>query len=285
VLDLGAKTLPMLPRHSGDRNRTSPFAFTGNKFEFRAVGSSASIAWPNTVLNTIVAESLDYVAGELEKSIGSKPTDAKLQLAVVSVLKQLISQHKRVIFDGDNYSDEWHAEAERRGLPNLKDSVAAFGVLRDKKNIELFKKYGVLSPAELDSRTHIAVEKYVKQLGIEAETMVSMARNQVLPAALQHQQQLASAIAATKAAGVDCADSADALRSFVALVTRLRTATVAVEQAAAHHASDPMQHASQISRELKPAMVQLREVVDTLETLVAADFWPLPTYRDLLFLK
>jgi len=285
VLDLGAKTLPMLPRHSGDRNRTSPFAFTGNKFEFRAVGSSASIAWPNTVLNTIVAESLDYVAGELEKALGTKPTDAKLQLAVVSVLKQLIHQHKRVIFDGDNYSEEWHTEAERRGLPNLRDSVAAFGVLRDKKNMELFRKYGVLTQAELDSRTHIAVEKYVKQLGIEAETMVSMARNQVLPAALQHQQRLAGAIAATNAAGVDCADSTDALRSFVDLVARLRTATGAVERAAAHHEGDPMQHAGQISRELKPAMVQLREVVDTLETLIAADLWPLPTYRDLLFLK
>jgi glutamine synthetase len=285
VLDLGAKTLPQLPRHSGDRNRTSPFAFTGNKFEFRAVGSSASIAWPNTVLNTIVAESLDYVASELEKSIGTKPTEAKLQLAVMSVLKQLISQHKRVIFDGDNYSEEWHAEADRRGLPNLKDSVAAFGVLREKKNIELFKKYGVLTQAELDSRTHIAVEKYIKQLGIEAETMVSMARNHILPAALQHQQRLAAAIAATKAAGVDCDDSIDALKSFVGLVTRLRTATGAVERAAAHHVTDPMQHASQISRELKPTMADLREVVDALETHIAAELWPLPTYRDLLFLK
>jgi glutamine synthetase len=285
ILDLGAKTLPMLPRHSGDRNRTSPFAFTGNKFEFRAVGSSASIAWPNTVLNTIVAESLDFVATELEKSIGSKPTEAKLQLAVVSVLKQLIHQHKRVIFDGDNYSEEWHAEAERRGLPNLKDSVEAFGVLKDKKNAELFRKYGVLSQAELDSRTHIAIEKYVKQLGIEAETMVSMARNHILPAALQHQYRTAQAVAATKAAGIECADTTAALRSFVELVSRLQTATASVERAASHQEQDPLRHAGQISRELKPAMAQLREVVDQLETLVAADLWPLPTYRDLLFLK
>ena len=285
ILDLGAKTLPMLPRHSSDRNRTSPFAFTGNKFEFRAVGSSASIAWPNTVLNTIVAESLDYVAGELEKAVGAKPTAAKLQLGVIAVLKHLIKDHKRVIFDGDNYSEEWHAEAERRGLPNLKDSVEAFGVLRAKKNGELFKKYGVLSPAEHDSRTQIAIEKYIKQLGIEAETMVSMARNQILPAALKHQQQVAEAIAATKAAGVDCADTTDALRSFVGLVTRLRTTTAAVERAAAHQDPDPTKHAAQISRELKPAMADLRVVVDTLETLIAADLWPLPTYRDLLFLK
>ncbi len=285
ILDLGAKTLPMLPRHSGDRNRTSPFAFTGNKFEFRAVGSSASIAWPNTVLNTMVAESLDSIAGELEAAVGAKPTPAKLQSAVVEVLKRLIHTHKRVIFDGDNYSEEWHAQAERRGLPNLKDSVAAFGVLRDKKNAELFRKYGVLSQAELDSRTHIAIEKYIKQLGIEAETMVSMARNQILPAALQHQQRMAGAIAATKAAGVECADQTASLRTFVDLVTRLGAATTAVERAAAHHDRDPMRHAAQISRELKPAMVELRNVVDTLETLVAADLWPLPTYRDLLFLK
>jgi glutamine synthetase len=285
MLDLGAKTLPMLPRHSGDRNRTSPFAFTGNKFEFRAVGSSASIAWPNTVLNTIVAESLDHIAGELETAIGGKATEAKLQSAVVTVLKQLIHTHKRVIFDGDNYSEEWHAEAERRGLPNLKDSVQAFAVLRDKKNAELFRKYGVLSQAELDSRTHIAVEKYIKQIGIEAETMVSMARNQILPAALLHQQRTAAAVAATKAAGVECADTAAALKDFVDIITRLRNATAAVEKAAAHHDRDPMRHAAQISRELKPAMAALREVVDTLETHVAADLWPLPTYRDLLFLK
>ena len=285
VLDLGATTLPMLPRHSGDRNRTSPFAFTGNKFEFRAVGSSASIAWPNTVLNTIVAESLDYVATELEKAAGAKPTPAKLQLAVIAVLKKLITEHKRVIFDGDNYSQEWHAEAGQRGLPNLHDSVEAFGVLRAKKNAELFKKYNVLSPAELESRTHIAIEKYIKQLAIEAETMVSMARNQILPAALHHQQSVAEAIAATKAAGVDCADTIAALRSFVDLVTRLRNATNTVEKAAAHHDADPIRHASQISRELKPAMAELRDTVDTLETIVAADLWPLPTYRDLLFLK
>jgi glutamine synthetase len=285
IMDLGAKTLPMLPRHSGDRNRTSPFAFTGNKFEFRAVGSSASIAWPNTVLNTIVAESLDHVAGELEKAVGAKPTPAKLQLGVIAVLKRLISDHKRVIFDGDNYSEEWHAEADRRGLPNLTDSVEAFAVLRAKKNAELFKKYGVLTPAEHESRTHIAIEKYIKQLAIEAETMVSIARGQILPAALRHQQRTAEAVASTKAAGVDCPDTVAALRSFVELVTRLRNATAAVEQASAHHDADPLKHASQISRELKPAMAELRITVDTLETLVAADLWPLPTYRDLLFLK
>jgi glutamine synthetase len=285
TLDLGAKTLPQLPRHSGDRNRTSPFAFTGNKFEFRAVGSSASIAWPNTVLNTIVAESLDYVATELEKALGARPSPAKLQAAVISVLKKLIKQHKRVFFDGDNYSEEWHAEAERRGLPNLRDSVEAFRVLRDRKNVDLFRKYGVLSKAEYESRIHIAIEKYVKQLAIEAETMVSMARGQILPAALEHQRRMAEAVAATKAAGLQPGETANALREFVQLVDQLRERTAEVERLAAHQEDDPVRHAEQINKQLKPAMARLRETGDAIESQVAADLWPLPTYRDLLFLK
>jgi len=158
-------------------------------------------------------------------------------------------------------------------------------VLRDKKNAELFKKYGVLSKAELDSRTHIAIEKYIKQLAIEAETMVSIARGQILPAALRHQQLMAETVASTMAAGVDCSDTTETLRGFVGLVTKLRNVTAAVEQVAGHHDADPIKHAAQISRVLKPAMAELRSTVDTLETLVAADLWPLPTYRDLLFLK
>ncbi len=285
TLDLGAKTLPQLPRHSGDRNRTSPFAFTGNKFEFRAVGSSASIAWPNTVLNTIVAESLDYVAGELERAVGARPTVAKLQAAVLSVLKKLIKQHRRVIFDGDNYAEEWHAEAKRRGLPNLHDSVEAFAVLRARKNGDLFRKYGVLGKAEYESRIHIAIEKYVKQIGIEAETMVSMARGQILPSALEHQRRVAEAVAATKQAGVESKDTTRSLREFVDLVDEFRRRIGEVEKLAAHHEPDPARHAVQIARQLKPAMARLREVGDNLESLVAAELWPLPTYRDLLFLK
>jgi glutamine synthetase len=285
TLDLGARTLPMLPRHSGDRNRTSPFAFTGNKFEFRAVGSSASIAWPNTVLNTIVAESLDYVATELEKGLGAKPSQARLQQTVLAVLKKLIKQHKRVLFDGDNYSEEWHAEAGRRGLPNLKDSVAAVEVLRARKNVDLFRKYGVLNKAEYESRIHIAVEKYVKQLTIEAETMVSIARGHILPAALEHQRRLAEAVAATKAAGVEPGESAKVLKEFVGLVDDLRRRTAEVERLSAHHEDDPMRHAASMSRELKPKMAALRAAGDMIETLVPASVWPLPTYRDLLFLK
>jgi len=249
------------------------------------VGSSASIAWPNTVLNTIVAESLDYVASELEKGLGAKPSQARLQQTVLAVLKKLIKQHKRVLFDGDNYSEEWHAEAERRGLPNLKDSVAAFQVLRARKNSEIFRKYGVLNRAEYESRIHIGVEKYVKQLTIEAETMVSMARGQILPAAIEHQRRLADAVAATKAAGVDPGDSAKVLKEFVGLVDELRRRTAEVERLSGHHEDDPMRHAAAINRELKPKMAQLRAVGDMIETLVPASVWPLPTYRDLLFLK
>ena len=285
TLDMGATTLPQLPRHSGDRNRTSPFAFTGNKFEFRAVGSSASIAWPNTVLNTIVAESLDYVATELERAVGAKPSPARLQAGVISVLKKIIKQHKRVIFDGDNYSEEWHTEAGRRGLPNLKDSVEAFNVLRARKNIDLFRKYGVLSRAEYESRIHIAVEKYVKQLTIEAETMASIARGHILPAALEHQRRTAEAVAATKAAGIDAGETLRALRGFVDLVDEFRRRIAEVERLSGHHESDPTKHAAQQARELKPAMARLRESGDAIESLVAAELWPMPTYRDMLFLK
>jgi glutamine synthetase len=285
TLDLGAKTLPQLPRHSGDRNRTSPFAFTGNKFEFRAVGSSASIAWPNTVLNTIVAESLDHMATELEKAVGTKPSPARLQAGVINVLKNVIKQHKRVFFDGDNYSEEWHAEAGRRGLPNLHDSVEAFHVLKAKKNGDLFRKYGVLGKAEYESRIHIAIEKYIKQLAIEAETMVSMARGQILPAALEHQRRMAEAVAATKAAGLNPGETAAVLRDFVKLVDQFRERTAEVETLAAHHEDDPLKHAAQIAKKLKPAMARLRETGDAIESQVAVNVWPLPTYRDLLFLK
>ena len=285
TLDLGARSLPQLPRHSGDRNRTSPFAFTGNKFEFRAVGSSASIAWPNTVLNTIVAESLDVIASELETAIGKHPTPAKLQSAVLQVLKRLMKEHKRVIFDGDNYNPEWHAEAARRGLPVMADSTEAFKVMKAKKNGELFRKYGVLSRTELESRMHIAVEKYIKQLTIEAEMMVSIARGQILPAALQHQALVAETVAATEAAGVDCPDTREALADFVALVSQLRMATSSLERVCAHEEPDPMRHAAHMGSAVRQAMAGLRTVVDLLETHVAADLWPMPTYQQLLHLK
>ncbi len=285
TLDLGANTLPQLPRHSGDRNRTSPFAFTGNKFEFRAVGSTASVAWPNTVLNTIVAESLDDLVTELEKAAGSNPTAAKMQSAVLGVLKRTIKEHKRVCFDGDGYSAEWHTEAKRRGLPHLRDSVDAFPILKSKKTVDLFRKYGVLNKAEVESRYHIAVEKYVKQLGIEAETMIAMTRTMLLPAAIRSQTELAAAVTETEGAGVDCDDTVKALEGFVGSVTEFRRALAALEAAGAAPRRRPGGHATHFRNKVRPAMEQLRKVADTLESQVAADLWPLPSYRELLFLK
>jgi glutamine synthetase len=285
IMDLGAKTLPQLPRHSGDRNRTSPFAFTGNKFEFRAVGSSASIAWPNTVLNTIVAESLDYVANELERAVGKGGGPEKTQQAVLPLLKKLIAQHKRVIFDGDNYTEAWHKEAARRGLPHLDDSVAAFPVLSAKKTVDLFKKYGVLNKAEVDSRAHISVEKYVKQKNIEAETMVQMARQLILPAALEHQRRTAAALEATEASGLKDARLRKQLQEYVAMVGEFAAAVDALDKAGAGHDEEPMTEARHIKAKVRPAMHELRRLADLLEQSIAADLWPLPTYRDLLFLK
>jgi glutamine synthetase len=285
TLDLGAKTLPQLPRHSGDRNRTSPFAFTGNKFEFRAVGSSQSIAWPNTVLNTIVAESLDYVASELERAAGKNGNPGKTIKAALPLLQKIIHQHKRVIFDGDNYAESWHKEAAKRGLPMLEDSVAAFPVLASKKTVDLFKKYGVLNKAEVDSRLHITVEKYVKQKTIEAETMVQMARQLILPAALEHQRRIAGALGATEGAGLKDARLRKDLQGYVALVGEFAAAVNALEEAGSAQEDDPMKHARHIKTKVRPAMSEMRRLADALEQVIAAELWPLPTYRDLLFLK
>ena len=285
AIDLGAKTLPQIPRHSGDRNRTSPFAFTGNKFEFRAVGASATAAWPNTVLNTIAAESLDFVAGELEKAVGAKPTPAKLESAVKTVVRAIIHKHKRIIFNGDNYTPEWHAEAERRGLPNLKDSTEALPVLRTKKTGVLFRKYKVLNAQELASRANIYIERYVEQIRIEAEAMALMSRQLILPAATRHQTILAQAVTASEAAGVECAALRAELEEFAELVARFRVTLIELDAAADEHAEDAFQAAKELKRKVAPLMDKLREVGDELETRVSAELWPLPSYRELLFIK
>jgi glutamine synthetase len=285
-IDLGARSLPQIPRHAGDRNRTSPFAFTGNKFEFRAVGSSAAVAWPVTVINTIVAESLDSVATELEKVKGNGP---KLQQAVAAILQKIIKEHKRVIFNGDGYDPAWHAEAEKRGLPNFRNTVDALPILRSRKSIELFKKYSVLSKQETESRAYIFAEKYVKQLTIEAETMVSMFNTQILPAAIRHQTELAEAVSATAAADVDDDELRQALQAHIAVITRARAAARQLEHASnghgGDHAGDPFKHAQHIRDKVLPAMAALREAVDELETRVAEDLWPLPGYREMLSIK
>ena len=284
-MDLGATTLPQLPRDSGDRNRTSPFAFTGNRFEFRAVGSSATSAWPNTVMNTIVAESLDDLATALEQEIGSDSSPQALEAAVRKVLQQTIKEHKRVIFNGDGYSEQWHVEAAERGLPHLKDSVEAIPRLATEKSIELFEKYNVLCEAEIKSRVNAYIEKYSKQLLIESETMVLMARQLILPAAIAQETRLAESVSALMAAEVDCKDRKTMLQEFSDLVYRFNATLAALAQADNYEVEDPNEQARYLKEKVVPLMNSLREIADELETRVAADLWPLPSYRELLFFK
>lgn len=285
-LDLGARTLPQLPRHTGDRNRTSPFAFTGNKFEFRAVGSSQSVAWPATVLNTIVAESLDYLATQLEKTLGANPSESKLQSAVKSLLQKTVKQHKRVIFNGDGYDQAWHTEAEKkRKLPNLRNSVDALPVLTSKKNIELFKKYGVLNKVESESREHIYIEKYNKQVLIEAETASIMARTLVLPAAIRQQTEIAESVAAIKAAGSDSKSMKAELDDFCDLVSQLRSKIGKLDKAIDTEIPDEHKKSIHLHENVLGAMGELRSVVDELETRVSHDLWPLPGYREMLSIR
>jgi glutamine synthetase len=284
-IDLGARTLPEIPRHSGDRNRTSPFAFTGNKFEFRAVGSSQSVGLPVTILNTIVAESLDFIATELERLAGAAPSAERLQEAAVTVMQGIIRAHKRVIFNGDGYTAEWHAEAERRGLPNLRDSTAAIPVLKAEKNAALFEKYKVFSRAETESRAYIYIEKYAKEIQIESEAMVLLARQQILPAALAHQTLLATTVAATQSAGVDATSARGQLQAFVSLLSQFVSAVDALDAADNHHDPDAWEHAHHLRNTILPLMQDLRRLGDELETHVASYLWPLPSYRELLFIK
>jgi len=284
-LNLGARALPQIPRHSGDRNRTSPFAFTGNKFEFRAVGSSASISWPNTVLNTIVAESLDFMATELEKRVGKSGSPAKVEAAVKALLKEVVKKHRRIVFDGDNYSAEWHAEAERRGLPHLHSTPDAIPLLGAKKSQALFEKYAVLNKRELRARVDVNLEKYNRTLGIEARAMVSILRREVLPAALRYQTELAGAVGSAEAVGVTCTESKQQLVQLVELITQLRHAIDAVAQAEAHGEPDAERHARFIRDRLVPAMSKAREIADTLERHIPGDIWPLPRYAEMLFVR
>jgi glutamine synthetase len=280
--ETGVSVLPKLPKEAGDRNRTSPFAFTGNKFEFRAVGSSFNISGPNTVLNAMVAESLDYVATELEKATkGGK----NLTTAIQDLLPQIIKQHKRVIFNGDNYSEEWHAEAEKRGLPNLKSTTDCLPVLQKKEVIELLTKYKVYSEKELNSRFNILSEAYVKTITIEASMMAMMGRTMILPAALRYQKEVAESVAAANAAGVNAA-GAETLATLVGAINDFTKSLTALEKALGHHADgSPYDHARQAKEQVVPAMVDLRKAGDKLETLVADDLWPIPTYREMLFIK
>jgi glutamine synthetase len=282
-MEIGVSVLPKLPRDAGDRNRTSPFAFTGNKFEFRAVGASQSVSGPNTVLNTIVAESLDFIATYLEKAVKA---GQDLNKAVQEVLAGILKESKKVVFNGDNYTEEWHKEAERRGLPNLRNTIDALPVIVRKDTMALFTKYKVYSERELQSRFTILSENYVKTVNIEGQLTVMMARTMILPAALRYQTEVATAVNATKAAGVDNQAQAELLKSLTTTISDLQSAIATLDKALQHHGNgEPFEHAQYSRDKILPSMNAVRVLGDKLETVVADDLWPLPTYREMLFIK
>jgi glutamine synthetase len=284
TLDIGVSTLPTLPRDASDRNRTSPFAFTGNKFEFRAVGGSQAIARPNTYLNAAVAESLDFVASELEKKIkGGK----SLHDAINAVVKDVLSANLKVIWNGDNYTKEWHTEAEKRGLPNLKNTVDAVQVLHDKDVVKMLGDYGVLNEEEVASRHTIMLENYIKTINIEALMASNIARQMLLPAALKYQLQLAETANATKAASKKANASAaeKGLEEVSELTAALASAVDSLDKVREDDGAngDHTKHAKHYRDKVIPAMNKVREAADALELLVDDQLWPLPKYREMLF--
>ncbi len=272
-LGLGTPVLPPLPLHGGDRNRTSPFAFTGNKFEFRALGSHQSPAFPNTVLNTIVAESVDELTDKLKAALKGSTT---LEKAVTSVVKDAWTENKQVVFNGDGYSEEWHKEAEKRGLANLKTTPDALPWLIEKSTLAAFKKYKVLSKRELESRYEVFTEQYVININIEAETAASIARTGILPAAVRYLNEL-------RLTGLDelVAELEPDLKEFHFALNKLEDANLDEN----HPDGSPMKEAIYMRDVVIAAMEDTREVADRLEKLVADDLWPLPKYSEMLFIK
>ncbi len=270
-MELGVTTLPVLPRDATDRNRTSPFAFTGNKFEFRAVGSSAPIYWPQTILNTAVADSLESLADELDKL---EECDFA---GLTKILSKIITENKQVLFEGNNYSDEWHAEAAKRGLPNNRSTVDALPALETAKAKRIFSHFGVLSERELAARVEINWERYVKVSNIEANCALDIAKTLILPAAVKYLGQLSAAGSSKGIATVK--------DKVTALTDQLVDAIHALEheQHAAHEAGSVHAEAKAFHEEVIPAQAAVRAAADELETIVSDELWPLPKYRELLF--
>ena len=277
-LDTGVSTLPELSKDATDRNRTSPFAFTGNKFEFRMVGSRDSIANPNIVLNTIVAEAFADACDILEKA-------DDFDLAVHDLIKEYLTENQRIIFNGNGYSDAWVAEAERRGLPNIKSMVEAIPAITTDKSIKLFERFSVFTKAELESRAEIQYEAYAKAINIEARTMIDMASKQFLPAFIKYTKTLADTVLAVKEAGVDAAVQTEALKEVSALMAETKAALdvlVKVTDEAAAKEEGEVQ-ANFYHSDVVPAMEALRAPVDKLEMIVDKEAWPMPSYGDLIF--
>ena len=276
---IGVDTLPHLPTDPGDRNRTSPFAFTGNRFEFRAPGSGQTINVPMIVLNTIMADSLDYLATALESAVaGGEDFDA----AVQKLLTDVITEHGAVVFNGDGYSDNWQIEAAQRGLPNLKTTLDAIPELITPESVELFERYGVFNERELHSRYEVRLEQYALTIGVEAKLACEIGSTVILPAAMRYQTELAQNVAAMKAAGFPAEMSL--LGQVSAPIAELTSALSGLKAALAAHVEGSFAEALHARDVLLPAMDAVRAAADALEAIVADDLWPLPTYQEMLFI-
>jgi len=282
IMDIGVSVLPKLPRDAGDRNRTSPFAFTGNKFEFRAVSSGQNIAFPNTALNAAMADALDAVATELEAAVAK---GTKLEDAVKALLPKMAAASKRIVFNGNGYSAEWQEEAGKRGLLNLRNTVDALPQIVTKECVGLFEKYKILNGRELHARYEIFLENYNKTINIEGQLMVLMANRYILPAAIEYQKQIALSVSAVKAAGASATESEKLLGTYTALVNRFKSGADALAASLEHESGGAEAHAVYMRDTIVPAMAALREAGDAIEVLTPHELWPLPTYREMLFVK
>ncbi len=280
IMDLGIPSIPTFRKDTTDRNRTSPFAFTGNKFEFRMLGSSQNIAMPNIVLNTTVAESFRQFADVLEKA-------EDFDSAVGQLLRETFAAHQRIIFDGNGYSDEWKEEAKRRGLLNLRTSVDAFKRFSEDKNIELFARHEVMSKSEIDSRKEILFENYSKVINIEALTMIMMAKRDIIPAVSKYLGDLASSAASRKAVlpTASCEVELDVIEKLSSLNSKAYREIEILRKADAKaiNEGDIEKRAEICCTEVVPAMSELRKTVDAMEELTSSEYWPMPTYSDLMF--
>ncbi|MBV8385766.1 MAG: glutamine synthetase III [Acidimicrobiia bacterium] len=280
TLEIGVDTLPVLPTDPGDRNRTSPFAFTGNRFEFRAPGSLQSIAGPMVTINTILAEALDYLATGIEKLVAD---GTEFNAAVQKVLEEVITDHGAVIYNGDGYTEDWQIEAAARGLPNLRTTLDALPELVTDEAMELFSRYGVFSHREMHSRHDVALEQYALSVGVEARLTLEIANTVILPAALRYQTELATNLASLKSIGVD--GDPETLDEVSVAIAALRAGISTLRSELGHDgASTPLEEARHAQDKLLPAMTSTRIAADQLESLVADDLWPLPTYQEMLFI-
>lgn len=282
LMGLGSPVLPTIPKHAGDRNRTSPFAFTGNKFEFRAVGSSQSVSFPIVVLNTAVAESIDTMCTSLEKKMEKQDLESSLK----EVLVETMSEARDIIFNGDGYADDWQKEAEKRGLLNLKSTADALPLLTDEKNINLFEKYNVMSSREVHSRLEIWAEQYVTNLNIEVDTTEAIAKTMVYPAAIRYINELTAAVKETSELGLDNYGSKEMLETVNGALNDLGKALVDLKKTQDElESEDLMDLCKEYRAKIIPAMGKIRDSVDFLERYTADDHWPLPIYREMLFVK